>query len=655
MDEDLKPMLTVVMPVYNAALYLKEAVDSILNQTFKDFELLIINDGSTDYSLQIIKSYDDKRIRLINNEVNCGIIKTRNKGLALSNGKYIAMMDADDVSLPTRFEKQVKYLEKNADVAVLSTKLVLISEKGEEQGYWPEDFRTTTASQINNTLPVSNCIGQPTVMMRADIVKPIGYNNAFLHNEDWGLWLNIISNGFVIAKLNEVLLKYRVHSSSTTVNANTKGVEKKIIRFKSAYLKQNFCKLKHTDYKILSSLFNDTIKYVAPTIYKIVTKLYKVNPLKLIQQYATVRKQLSEINCEVSHVFFFPYYHIGGAEKVHASILETMSDKKPIVFITDISSGNGLLNDFKKSATIIDVNLLISIGPFNRWITKKVKTLCENKRDIVLFGCNSVFFYILIPMLPKQTQCIDLIHAFVHQFEDGPEKWSLPVVPNLTKRVIISQNTKHDFERIYLKNGIDLKYLDRIVCIPNFVEPKKYVQREIKENINIIYVGRGSEEKRIYLISKAAKLAAQTKLPVTFHFVGDVKDAIPMEDLSYCKLYGEITDPQQMDEHYNNAHLLLITSSREGFPMVIMEGMMHGVVPIATNVGGISEHVRNRETGVLIDSVDENEIVNQIIGAIKYFVENKTEWKKMSENAFLYANTNFSKEAFFQSYKKLLN
>jgi glycosyltransferase involved in cell wall biosynthesis len=232
MDEDLKPMVTVVMPVYNAALYLKEAVDSILNQTFKDFELLIINDGSTDNSSQIIKSYGDKRIKLVNNEVNCGIIKTRNRGLALSIGKYIAMMDADDISLPTRLEKQVKYLEQNKDVAVLATKLVLMSEKGDEQGYWPEDFRTTTVSQINNTLPISNCIGQPTVMMRADIVKSIGYNNAFLHNEDWGLWLNIISKGFVIAKLNEVLLKYRIHSTSTTVNANTKGVEKKIIRFK---------------------------------------------------------------------------------------------------------------------------------------------------------------------------------------------------------------------------------------------------------------------------------------------------------------------------------------------------------------------------------------------------------------------------------------
>jgi len=296
MDEDLKPIVTVVMPVYNAALYLKEAVDSILNQTLKDFELLIINDGSTDNSLQIIQSYDDKRIRLVNNEVNCGIIKTRNKGLALSTGKYIAMMDADDISLPTRLEKQVKYLEQNKDAAVLATKLVLMNENGEEQGYWPEDFRTTTVSQINKTLPISNCIGQPTVMMRADTVKSIGYNNAFLHNEDWGLWLNIISNGFVIAKLNEVLLKYRIHSTSTTVNANTKGVEKKIIRFKYTYLRQKFFKLKRTDYKVLSSFFNDVIKYVAPTLYKVVTKLYKVNPLKLIQQYLTVRNQLSKID-----------------------------------------------------------------------------------------------------------------------------------------------------------------------------------------------------------------------------------------------------------------------------------------------------------------------------------------------------------------------
>jgi len=655
MDQNLRPEVTVIMPVFNAAPFVGRAIESILNQTYKDFELLILNDGSTDNSLQIIKSFHDERIKLINNEANIGIIKTRNKGLALSTGKYIAMMDADDISLPSRLQKQVDFLNEHLNVAVLATKLILIDENGEEQGYWPEDYNTSTVEQIKNMLPESNCIGQPTVMMRADIVKPIGYAN-FLHNEDWGLWLDLISKGYTIAKLNEILLQYRVHTNSTTVTANTKGIEKKIIRFKSAYLKERIFNFKKTDYKVLSSLAKDLIKYIAPTLYKIITKLYDVNPVKLIAQYIKVSRQLASIQYPpVSHLFFFPYYHTGGAEKVHASILETVSDKKPIVFITGKSNGNAFLEEFKKHATVMEVNLLINIGPFNRWVTKKIKSICEKNTNVVLFGCNSLFFYRTLPLLSKQVKCIDLIHAFVHIFEDGPEKWSLPVVPLLEKRVVISGNTKYDFEKLYRKNNIDIRYLDRIVCIPNFVELKTHTRKEIENTINILYVGRGSDEKRLYLISRAARLASLEKLPVFFHFIGDVKDAIPAEDLPYCNLHGEITDAEMIDTHYKNAHVLLITSSREGFPMVIMEAMMHGVVAISTNVGGISEHVKNFETGILIEQTDETEIVYEILNAIRYFSENKSEWKRISENAFQYATANFNKEAFFQSYKKLLN
>src|SRR5690242_9380591 len=100
------------MPVYNASSYLREAIESILNQTYSNFEFIIINDGSTDNSLEIIRSYHDPRISVVNNETNLGIIKTRNKGLKLAKGKYIANMDADDISLSSRLEKQVQYLEQ---------------------------------------------------------------------------------------------------------------------------------------------------------------------------------------------------------------------------------------------------------------------------------------------------------------------------------------------------------------------------------------------------------------------------------------------------------------------------------------------------------------------------------------------------------------
>src|SRR5580698_9685158 len=107
------PKVTVLMPVYNGEKYIKEALESILQQTFIDFEFLIINDGSTDNSVSIIKSFNDNRIRLIHNEKNSGLVYSLNKGIGLSNGEYIARMDCDDVSIPERLEKQVGFLNSN--------------------------------------------------------------------------------------------------------------------------------------------------------------------------------------------------------------------------------------------------------------------------------------------------------------------------------------------------------------------------------------------------------------------------------------------------------------------------------------------------------------------------------------------------------------
>ena len=173
-NDNLDTPITVLMPVYNASLFLREAIESILNQTYKNFEFIIINDGSTDSSLQIIESFKDPRIKLVNNERNLGIIKTRNKGLQLAKGKYIANMDADDISLPTRLEKQFTFLEKNPDVAVIASKLVLINQNNDEIGIWPEDYHISDRNEIRKVLPIINCIGQPTVMIKNSVMQGIG-------------------------------------------------------------------------------------------------------------------------------------------------------------------------------------------------------------------------------------------------------------------------------------------------------------------------------------------------------------------------------------------------------------------------------------------------------------------------------------------------
>lgn len=205
------PKVSVVMPVYNAEQYLAEAIDSILEQTFTDFEFIIIDDGSQDNSVNIVKSYDDLRIKLYQNEYNMGIAASLNRGLDLSTGKYIARMDSDDISLPERFAKQVEYLEKNTNVAVVGCGIQLFGAKAEERIFSP------THEQLKVDLLFNCCFAHPTVMFRRNLfgagkyVYDVNYNKM----EDYALW-NKVSETNKLACLQDILLKYRIHSKQIT-------------------------------------------------------------------------------------------------------------------------------------------------------------------------------------------------------------------------------------------------------------------------------------------------------------------------------------------------------------------------------------------------------------------------------------------------------
>lgn len=209
------PKVSVILPVYNGEKYLKEAVDSILSQTFTDFELLLLNDGSTDASEDIIQSYTDERIVYIKNEENRGLIFTLNKGIDLAKGDYIARMDADDVTVPQRLEKQLAHLEKNKTV-MLFTRVKLIDAAGNRLPDWEDDARNTKPAQIKNFLKKDNCLAHPTAMSSANLFKQYRYRYNQKYSEDYDLWLRLLADGYIIEKLNEPLLLHRILPTSAT-------------------------------------------------------------------------------------------------------------------------------------------------------------------------------------------------------------------------------------------------------------------------------------------------------------------------------------------------------------------------------------------------------------------------------------------------------
>lgn len=212
------PLVSVIMPVYNSGKFLREAINSILNQTYKNIELIIIDDGSSDNSINIVKSYNSEKIKFYINEKNMGVSLTRNKALDLSKGKYIALMDSDDISPLDRIEKQVDFLEKNPDFGLIGGHYESFTEY---PFYTKRKFRKHCLNHIENQVNLNfiGSIAAPTAMFRNDVIKDnnIYFDTDLKVGEDFDFWRRIgkFTN---VTNIDHFLIRYRKHPSNTTKN-----------------------------------------------------------------------------------------------------------------------------------------------------------------------------------------------------------------------------------------------------------------------------------------------------------------------------------------------------------------------------------------------------------------------------------------------------
>lgn len=217
----MNPLVSVVMSVYNSEKYLKSSIESILCQDYSNFEFIIINDGSTDSSLKILNEYKekDKRIIILDNIKNKGLIYSLNKGIENSKGKYIARMDSDDFSRKTRLSEQVKFMEKNTEIAMCGTAATFFLDKVgfiRKNVYCIENYEGIKAASIFDCSFV-----HPSVIMRSSILKEnnFRYNENFKYAEDFRLWAEIMPK-YKVSNINKPLVKYRIVKNSITRKAN---------------------------------------------------------------------------------------------------------------------------------------------------------------------------------------------------------------------------------------------------------------------------------------------------------------------------------------------------------------------------------------------------------------------------------------------------
>jgi glycosyltransferase involved in cell wall biosynthesis len=236
----MDPLISVIMPVYNCENYVYQAIESILNQTEGNFELLVIDDASTDGTTQVINTITDDRLQLITKPKNTGLTHSLNMGLELAKGKYIARMDGDDISLPTRFEKQLAAFNQNPNLVVCGTWYETFGSASTEVVRHPTQAHKVSVSLLNEA-----SVAHPSVLI-AKHRLPTGvlkYDTAMEPAEDFDLWTRLVAHGDII-NLPEVLLLYRVHTVQTSQARKGQQLQKSFeIRehyFQRVFLNGNF-------------------------------------------------------------------------------------------------------------------------------------------------------------------------------------------------------------------------------------------------------------------------------------------------------------------------------------------------------------------------------------------------------------------------------
>lgn len=354
--------------------------------------------------------------------------------------------------------------------------------------------------------------------------------------------------------------------------------------------------------------------------------------------------------------FFFPFYHIGGAEKVHAQVAHAAGHTNCIIYFTRKSHNEGFLTEFKQSGCVIKD---ISKFTDNKWlyflnlvyrgiISGHINR--QQQKPVVFNGqCN--FGYKIAPWVKKDIRQVELIHSF-----NSFSFIRTPFLPFISATVMISRQRIADHLGYYRKIGVPPSFDEKIRYIPNAITLPAVVKEKSKEQFTVLYVGRGGLEKRLHLVMEIARQVHAKDPAVTFEILGDVSDIINQAEFPFVKFHGNQTEERVITNTYTAAHLLILTSSTEGFPLVVIEAMACGCAILATPVGDIPLHVKTGVNGFLFSTVEkEDTIITEGVNHIIELKNNRAALETMAASNINYAKHNFAIEKFNEAYREIIN
>lgn len=387
-------------------------------------------------------------------------------------------------------------------------------------------------------------------------------------------------------------------------------------------------------------------------LFRILLRLSWIPSLIFVYPLALFRRRLSG-----KHVFFFDRYSLGGAQRVHLDILNSIGDLPKLVLFTRLSPDQVMKPDFDRvpNAENQDIhfycdNLLIRLFTVHYWAF-----YLNKHRNLTVFSSNSTFFYDLLPWLRKDFQRMELLHNFTYG-NKGMEFFGLANYEFLNRRLVVDHYTAQNIRDQYQSGGVPVQFSEKIQVIEPGVDLPDSKSEKDPAPLRILYAGRATEQKRVWLINRIAEHIYKEQWPVEFHFAGHAENDLSADVMQKSVMHGSISNRETMQDLYKKTHVILLTSAYEGFPMVIKEGMAQGCIPMVTALPGNLTHLINEKNALLIESVsDENAVVKEAIIHIRHLLDDPEFRIRLSDSAFEYAQKNFGKCHFVKAYRALLS